>query len=512
MRNLEPKHMLVRTHLFFALFFCCFSGLAQATTVESVRSYRAPEYTRFVFDLSEQVEHQVFSLENPRRVVIDLTDASITTDFAGLDLSGTPVTNIRFATRNSDDTRVVLDLSAAVQARSFHLAENEQYGDRLVVDLYDTQSNITAEPVVRASADDIANGKRDIVVAISAGHGGEDPGAIGVDRIQEKRVVLAIAREIEKILSQTPGYKPVMIRDGDYYVDLRGRTKIAHDNNADFFIAIHADAFSSSNARGATVYALSQRGATSEQARRMAEKENGADLIGGVGSVSLSDKDAVLASVLLDLSMTASIASSLEAGDKIISSLGTVTRMRRTNVEQAAFVVLKQADIPSLLIEAGYITNPTDARNLNSKSFQSSFATAVVQGITSYFYDNPPRGSFVSWHKNNGGSQLGSGSYIVARGDNLSEIADRFNISLSSLKSANSISGSTIHVGQELTIPSALSSSLAQINFREHVVSRGESLSIIAESYRISLQRIRETNQLNSDTIQVGQILRIPSR
>jgi len=502
--------------LFIAIFYCCtgtiFSALlsttAHAANVENVRTYRAPEYTRLVFDLSEQIEHQVFSLEDPNRLVIDLSDATLFVNFSNLNLNETPITNIRSAVRNDSDTRVVLDLNATIQARSFLLEENDQYGNRLVIDLYDIGSSTNREPVITASADDIANGKRDIVVAISAGHGGDDPGAIGVDRIQEKRVVLAIARQIESILQQMPGYKPVMVRDGDYYVGLRGRTNIAHQNNANFFIAIHADAFTSSSARGTTVYALSQRGATSEQARRMAEKENGADLIGGVSSVSLADKDEVLASVLLDLSMTASIASSLEAGDKIISSLGNVTRMRRTNVEQAAFVVLKQADIPSLLIEAGYITNPTDARNLNSSSYQQQFASAVVSGITSYFYETPPRGTLIAWHKNNGG---GPSSYIVSRGDNLSEIAERFNVSLAALKAANNISGSVIHLGQELIMPNALMPVLASVSFREHVVSSGESLSQIAEDYGLPLRKIRETNQLNSDTIRVGQILRIPS-
>ncbi len=495
----------------FTVLLCLFvSATAQSAVIEGVRSYRAPDYTRLVFDLSEQVEHQVFSLDNPRRLVIDISNISLQTSLGSLDLSNTPVSNIRSAARNGTDTRVVLDLNTEVQPRSFLLTENDQYGNRLVIDLYDANPGTPRERVVTASAEDLANGQRDIVVAISAGHGGEDPGAIGVGGVQEKRVVLAIAREIESILRQMPGYRPVMIRDGDYYVDLRGRTNIAHQHNADFFIAIHADAFTSSRAQGATVYALSQRGATSEQARRLAEKENGADLIGGVGSVSLSDKDEVLASVLLDLSMTASIASSLEAGNKIIESLGNVTRMRRTNVEQAAFVVLKQADIPSLLIEAGYITNPTDASNLNSASYQRQFATAVVRGITSYFYETPPRGTLVAWHKNNGGAPS---SYVVSRGDNLSDIAERFNVSLSDLKAANNISGSVIYVGQTLSIPNALSIPvLAQVSFREHIVSRGESLSQIAEDYRISMQRIRESNQLRNDTIRIGQVLRIPSR
>ena len=480
---------------------------ALAAEVENVRSYRAPDHTRLVFDLSESIDHQVFTLDNPSRIVVDLNNTSFFNSFSSLDLSTTPINNIRSAQRNDTDLRVVLDLSTSAQPRSFSLSENAQYGERLVIDLYD-EDRQQSEPRVVASVDELDKQQREIVVAISAGHGGDDPGAIGVDRIQEKRVVLAIANQIKTILDQTPGYRPVMVREGDYYVNLRQRTRIAHEHNADLFIAIHADAFTSSRASGATVYALSQRGATSENAKRLAEKENGADLIGGVGSVSLNDKDEMLASVLLDLSMTASIASSLEVGEKIIGSLGEVTRMRRTNVEQAAFVVLKSPDIPSLLIEAGYVTNPTDARNLNSSSHQRKFASAVVDGITSYFYETPPRGTWISWQKENGAKPQ---SYTVARGDSLSKIAERFNTSLSQLKQVNGLSGNTIRVGQVLTIPAYAPSAANTVSYVEHTISRGETLSGIANNYRISLTRIRETNQLNNDTIQVGQVIRIPS-
>ncbi|MEX2367345.1 MAG: N-acetylmuramoyl-L-alanine amidase [Pseudohongiellaceae bacterium] len=484
---------------------------SMAAVVENVRSYRAPDHTRVVFDLSGPVEHRVFTLENPDRIVVDLSDSVIRGDLSVLDLGNSPVSSLRSATRNQTDVRVVFDLSSRVQPRSFLLGENQQYGERLVIDLYDsvTSPSSPSRSRVTASVQDVDNGRRDIVVAISAGHGGEDPGAIGVDRIQEKKVVLEIAREMEKILQRTPGYRPVMIRNSDYYVDLRQRTRIAHDNNADLFIAIHADAFTNSRAQGATVYALSQRGATSEQAKRLAEKENSADLIGGVGSVSLNDKDEMLASVLLDLSKTASIASSLEAGDKIIAALGNVTRMRRTNVEQAAFVVLKSLDIPSLLVEAGYVTNPTDARNLNSSAHRSRFAQALVDGITAYFYETPPRGTLIAWQKNNG---TPPSRYRVVSGDSLSLIADRYGVSLSQLKAANNLSGNTIYSGQELLIPGgAQAAGSSPALMLEHVIARGETLSGIANSYSVSLQTIRETNQLNSDTIRVGQIIRIPS-
>lgn len=482
-----------------------------AAVVEDARTYRSPGYTRLVFDLDETLEHRIFTLENPHRVVVDLLNSELRDNLASLDLSDTPILSIRSAPRNNADVRVVLDMSNKVQPRSFILNRNEQYGERLVIDLYDSDPATRAPQAVISTFDsNTADARRDIVIAISAGHGGEDPGAIGVNRLREKNVTLAISREVEKLINAIPGYRAVMIRDGDYYVGLRERIELAHDDDADLYLAIHADAHTNSSASGSTIYALSQRGATSEQALRLAEKENASDLIGGVGHISLGDKDEVLRSVLLDLSMTASISTSLEIGDRLISALDDVIRMRRTNVEQAAFVELKSADIPSLLIESGYITNKNDAKNLDSEVWRKRFAGALVAGITQWFQDRPPRGTLIAWQKDNGGASAPVPStYVVRSGDNLSELSERFGVSLAALKFANELASNVIHVGQELRIPGGAAP--RGTAFREHTIARGETLSQISDSYSVPMSVIRETNQLKSDTIRVGQILKIPT-
>lgn len=488
------------------LFFFCLAS-AQAAVVENARTWRSPEYTRLVFDLNSTIDYTISTLANPDRVVIDLLDAQVVADFATLDLSNTSIASINSAALNERDMQVVLQMRSKVDPRSFALGKNEQYGNRLVIDLYDSKEETNT--VVTTAVNDIDLAKRDIVVAISAGHGGDDPGAIGVSRLQEKHVVLAIAKEVQSRINSTPGYKAVMIRDGDYYVGLRTQIEIAHKHNADLFIAIHADAAERASANGATIYALSHNGATSEQASRLAQMENSTDLIGGVGSVSLVDKDEVLASVLLDMSMTASVATSLEIGNSLIASLGQTTKMRRTTVEQAAFVVLKSADIPSLLIESGYITNDADAKNLDSPRWRQKFADAVVEGITHWFYQRPPRGSLIAWQQANPQQPRLDVSYTVKRGDSLSELADQFGVTMTSLKFANEMDTSSIQVGQILTIPGTTLERATL--FTEHTITRGETLSQIALTYSVTMASIRASNQLKSDTIRIGQVLKIPT-
>ncbi|MBR9883249.1 MAG: AMIN domain-containing protein, partial [Oceanospirillales bacterium] len=291
---MRPVRVLIR----FALLLTAMCGwtVQAATNVENIRVWLAPDNVRLVFDLSAPVEHNLFMLDNPRRLVLDIKDTRLGVDVDKLGLAKGPISSVRTGDRDGG-IRLVLDLKSDVSPKSFQLKPNDQYGNRLVLDL-DTGEE-PAAPTVAQPQPHPKGPLRDIVVAVDAGHGGEDPGALGPGRIREKNVVLAIAKEVARLIDAEPGYRAELIRSGDYYVSLRGRTQKARKINADLFVSIHADAARDKRARGASVWVLSGRGATSEMGRWLARKENSADLIGGVGSVSLEDKDDVLASVLL---------------------------------------------------------------------------------------------------------------------------------------------------------------------------------------------------------------------
>ena len=415
------------------------------TVIESARLWRAPDHTRLVLDLSGAVEHKIFPLQNPDRLVVDINRVAMKASFDDLEIGDTPIKKIRYAKQENNGLRVVLDLKTNINPKSFSLKANEKYGDRLVIDLYDKKRSVS-----KSVSQVIKQENRNIVIAIDAGHGGEDPGALGPKRIREKVVVLQIARKIDKLFDQEPGFEGAMIRTGDYYIPHRKRTSLAHKKRADFFISIHADAFTNPAARGASVYTLSHKGATSEAARYLAQKENRADLIGGAGSVSLGDKDDVLAEVLLDLSMTATLNSSLDAGSYVLRRMGKVARLHKKKVEQAGFLVLKSPDIPSLLIETGFISNPTEARRLSQAGYQNEMAKAVFNGLVDYFSATPPVGTALAARAERDGRV-----YVIARGDTLSGIAVRHNTSVDKILRHNKLSSSTIRVGQKIVIPSS---------------------------------------------------------
>ncbi|MCC5884242.1 MAG: N-acetylmuramoyl-L-alanine amidase [Halomonas sp.] len=458
--------------------------LVQAAQVDNIRLWAAPDHARLVFDLSTDAEANVFMLDNPRRLVIDLDRSELNTDLAQLDLSGSAISTVRSGSRDGGGLRVVLELSRDVEPRHFTLPPTDQYGHRLVVDMeYPGESavenpidpieamireqEITAtrhrgesageapriDPEVVAQQPAAPHPRRDIIIAIDPGHGGEDPGAIGPGGTREKDVVMEISRRLQRLVDGAEGFRAVMIRDGDYYIGLRQRTRIAREQKADFFVSVHADAFTSPRPSGSSVYALSQSGATSETAQWLAASENRADLIGGVdGNLSLNDKDEVLRGVLLDLTMTATLNDSLSIGGQVLDQLGRVNRLHRSRVEQAGFMVLKSPDIPSLLIETGFISNPDEERRLRDSGHQQRLAESIFAGIEAHFRSNPPPASLLAWQRDNRRTPS-SNEYRIQPGDTLSQIAAQHGVPVAQLKQANEINGDVIRVGQVLRIP-----------------------------------------------------------
>lgn len=419
-----------------------------SATLEGVRLSDNGDHTRLVFDLSDSVQYKTFTLAHPDRLVIDLESSKKTNNLSLPSLAGTPIRDIRSGTWKHSTLRVVLDLDQSLHYETQTLAAAGDAPDRLVVDLHQTQADPTSggsanEPTpapakqVRITA---PTQKRDLIIAIDPGHGGKDSGAIGPGGIMEKNVTLAIGRKLSALIAREPGMKPFMTRHSDVFITLRGRIELARQHHADLFVSIHADSFPSNpQVRGASVYVLSERGASSEAAHVLANRENAADLAGGV---SLDDKDNLLASVLLDLSQTASLDASLKVADNVLSDLKQIGHVHRNHVESAAFVVLKSPDIPSILVETAYITNPHEARLLTSSGYQGKLAHAILGGIRSYFRKNPLPGT----------RHIGQ-QHIVSRGDTLSTIAQRYRVSMADLKSTNNLSSSTLQIGEVLKIP-----------------------------------------------------------
>jgi len=486
--------------------------------------WRAPDNTRIVFDLSDAVAHKIFPLKSPARLVIDIENASNKADLSSFNLENTPIKRIRSAKREQHHLRFVLDLKDDVNPRSFVLKQHAGKPNRLVVDLYD-KNTVTEKTIERVAALASVSSRRSILVVIDAGHGGEDPGAIGPGRLEEKTVVLDIAKRLAAKIDATPGYKAKLTRTNDYYLALKKRRDFARKHRADLFVSIHADAFKTPYARGASVFALSRRGATSETARFLARQENDADLIGGVGDVSLKDKDKILKGVLVDLSMSATLSSSLDAGNHILGKMGSFAHLHKKTVEQAGFLVLKSPDVPSILVETGFISNPGEAKKLGSPRYRQKMANSIYTGIREFFEKNPPGGTYLAW-KQNGSKETGfiaanSGDqqvYTVASGDTLSGISTRFNLSIIELKTFNRLGSNAINVGQKLVVKKATERQTAQLSAvarepsrRLHKVAGGETLSGIALRYESSVAAIRRQNKLNGTSIKIGQQLVIPS-
>lgn len=419
---------------------------AAPVEVRDLRLWAGPESTRVVLDLSAAVKYQVFTLSGPERVVIDLEQATMDTSRVRVPAGSGIVSQLRVGARDGGTLRVVLDLAARAEPKDFLTTPNDVYGHRLVVDLASGAAP-TPRPV---KAQHAPTGQRDLVIAVDAGHGGEDPGAIGKRGTREKDVTLQVARRLAERIDAEPGMRAVLTRTGDYFLPLRERIRRARVNQADMFISVHADAYVSRAVRGSSVYVLSSRGASDEAARWLAAKENSADLIGGV---SLDDKNDVLASVLLDLSQNAAISASREAAGRVLGELDSVGRLKKSDVQHAGFVVLKSPDIPSMLIETAFISNPEEEQRLRDPGYQRSLAAAIHQGVRRYYYDNPPPGTRIAQlAAQQRGNKL---RHVVAAGESLPDVAGRYSVSVESLKRANNLAGDRLASGTVLEIPFA---------------------------------------------------------
>ena len=373
---------------------------AYATQIRNARLWRSADKLRLVFDLSGAVQYKTFSLTAPDRLIIDLSGAGLSGDFSQLALKDSGITAIRSGHFGKSDTRIVLDLVAPMQLNSFVLPPQDGQGHRLVLDLTNATRaprQIAAEPAPLVAPVSKVHPKRDIIVVVDPGHGGKDPGAIGSKGQREKDVVLSIAQLLAKRLKREKGFDVKLVRNDDFFVPLRKRVEIARKHKADMFISVHADAAPRLTASGASVYALSEGGATSATARFMAQRENGADLLGATTLLNLKDKDPMLAGVILDMSMNATIASSLQLGSSVLGSLQSITSLHQKRVEQAGFAVLKSPDVPSILVETGFISNARDAQRLVTARHQQAVADGLFEGLKSYFQKNPPMNSYMAW-------------------------------------------------------------------------------------------------------------------
>lgn len=540
---------------------------ADIDSVDNIRIWHSPNNTRIVFDVSSNVRQSMFTLQNPLRLVVDIQNARFKSQLPVLDPQNKHIARVRSGTPQDDILRFVFELKKDLLPSNFVLSPNELYGHRLVIDLDEKlalasnaqqpiyaplssssnststeQTNqdqgtslldqhLTAQDEVSPSSSEpvepqlappapvfqevSAQQNNIFVVAIDAGHGGEDPGAKGYRGSREKDLTLSIAKRLKKLVDADPNMRAELIRTGDYYIKLHQRRQLARERGADIFVSIHADAFTRISAKGFSVFALSQRGATSAMASALAAKENASDRIGGV---SLADKDALLAQVLVDLSMTNTISESVNLGGRVLKELGKLGKLHSKRVEQAGFAVLKSPDMPSILIETGFITNPEEERLLKSARYQKKVAKAIYTAITDYHEQTP----YVTYqrvdkpvNKKPQKNTINSTAkyHIVKRGDSLSKISARYNVTINSLKRLNKLRGNNVVLGQKIKLPSTAVTQNKELKAKKkivHKVKRGDNLSEIAKRYGVTIKAIVSLNKLKTRTIYVGQRIKIP--
>ncbi|WP_250662041.1 N-acetylmuramoyl-L-alanine amidase [Pseudoalteromonas sp. SCSIO 43101] len=425
-------------------------ALAQ-NTINSVRVWPSPDSTRVVFDLNDKPDFSYFMLKNPARLVIDLKNTDKLDSLPAIPKKHQIVSKLRYSKpKDSKSVRFVFELARASKPVVFALLPTDPYKHRLVVDLVDKTPK--AEPVASTNTSvkkRELNQERDIVIAIDAGHGGEDPGSIGPSGTYEKDITLQIAKRLERMIDAEKGMISRMVRRSDYFVNLNTRTSIARKKKADFFVSIHADAFTSPQPNGASVWVLSLRRANSEIGKWIEDKEKHSELLGGAAGV-LKDtaSEKYLAQALLDMSMDHSMKTGFNVAEEVVSELRKVAKMHKKRPQAASLAVLKSPDIPSILVETGFISNPREERMLKTAQHQERLAKAIFTSIKNYYMQNPPDDSLFAKLK----SQFPT-KHKVRPGESLSILASRYNTSVSKLKTANNLKSNTLFIGQELDIP-----------------------------------------------------------
>ncbi|CAK1946642.1 N-acetylmuramoyl-L-alanine amidase [Vibrio crassostreae] len=514
---LISKRLISAVAIMAAVFSILFSSLVSANSLKSLRVWPSPEETRVVIDLKSEADFSYFTLSSPSRLVVDLKNTNLATKLPVVVKDSPVLSKIRKSSPPDKNTyRLVFELKKSSKAELFKLSPTPggQYGHRLVIDLpHGAASKATSKPSKPTVSKNINQVKRqkDILIVIDPGHGGEDPGSIGPSRKYEKNATLSISKKLAAQLNAIPGIKTRMTRNADYFVNLNRRVAIARENEAHLFISIHADAFTTPQPRGGSVFVLNTRRANTEISRWIENKEKQSELLGGSGAAftgNIDDKN--VNQTLLDLQFSHSQKEGYKLATAILSEMGKVAKLHNSKPINTSLAVLRSPQIPSVLVETGFISNPTEEKLLFQRSHQDKLARSVTKAVVKYLKANPPEGIILS----NATSSTGSVSqHKVSRGESLSVIASKYGTSTQTLMKFNNLKSSSLAIGQILKIPgsasSSSSSSVVKTKTITHTVKSGEYLGKIASRYKVSVADIKRENRLKSETVRVGQKLRI---